>query len=141
MRAAKAAATEASTSTGTPAPLVIAVTVLTSLEQRVLEALGVEEGVEAHVGRLARLTSDAGLDGIVASPQEVAGIRRWADARFLIVTPGIRTGVRTDDQVRTAGAAQALRDGASYLVVGRPIIKAADPRAAAEELAREVAAR
>ncbi len=140
MRAAKTAAAEAGAGAGTPAPLVIAVTVLTSLEQRVLQALGVEEGVEAHVDRLARLASDASLDGIVASPQEVVGIRRWADPQFLIVTPGIRTGARTDDQVRTAGAAEALRDGASYLVVGRPIIKAADPRAAAESLGREIEA-
>jgi orotidine-5'-phosphate decarboxylase len=138
MRAAKAAASEGSAKARTDPPVVIAVTVLTSLEPRVLGALGIDEGVEAHVDRLARLASEAGLDGVVASPQEVVRIRQWADSRFLIVTPGIRTGERTDDQARTAGAAEALRDGASYLVVGRPIIKAADPRAAAERIGREI---
>jgi orotidine-5'-phosphate decarboxylase len=138
MRAAGAAAAETGAKIGGVAPLVIAVTVLTSLEARTLERLGIAEGVEPHADRLARLTSQAGLDGIVASPQEIARIRQWADSRFLIVTPGIRTGERTDDQVRTAGAADALRAGASYLVVGRPIIKASDPRAAAEKIVEEM---
>jgi orotidine-5'-phosphate decarboxylase len=138
MRAAKAAAAETSAKTGARAPLVIAVTVLTSLEQQALARLGVGEGVEPHVDRLARLTSEAGLDGVVASPQEITRIRQWADSRFLIVTPGIRTGERTDDQARTSGAAEALRAGASYLVVGRPIIKAADPRAAAGRIVEEL---
>jgi len=140
MRAARTAAADGSARAGTQPPLVIAVTVLTSLEQRVLHTVGVAEDVEAHVDRLARLASEAGLDGVVASPQEVVRIRRWADKRFLIVTPGIRTGERTDDQARTAGASEALENGASYLVVGRPIIKAADPRAAAEKIRREIGA-
>jgi orotidine-5'-phosphate decarboxylase len=138
MRAAKAAAAETSAKTGARASLVIAVTVLTSLEQQALARLGVGEGVEQHVDRLARLTSEAGLDGVVASPREITRIRQWADSRFLIVTPGIRTGERTDDQARTSGAAEALRAGASYLVVGRPIIKAADPRAAAGRIVEEL---
>ncbi len=138
MRAARTAAAETSARRGNPAPLVIAVTVLTSLEPADLARLGVGDDVGRHVDRLARLAADAGLDGIVASPQEAARIRRWADGRFLIVTPGIRVGAPTDDQVRTSGAAEALRAGASYLVVGRPIIKAADPRAAAEAIAHSV---
>ncbi len=138
MRAARTAAAETSARTGTAAPLVIAVTVLTSLEREALVRLGVAEDVEQHVDRLAHLASETGLDGIVASPKEIARIRQWADSRFLIVTPGIRTGDRTDDQARTSGAADALRAGASYLVVGRPIIKAADPRAAAERMLGEL---
>ena len=137
MRAAKAAAVDTAARRGLATPLVIGVTVLTSLDQRALDSLAIDEPVDAHVQRLARLAAQAGLDGVVASPREVAGMRRWADARFLVVTPGIRVGVPTDDQVRTAGAAEALADGASYLVVGRPIIKAPDPRAAAERLASD----
>ncbi len=138
MRAAKAAATEASASHGKQAPLVIAVTVLTSLDTSALAKAGVRDAVEQQVDRLARLTQEAGLDGVVASPQEIARMRQWADGRFLIVTPGIRSGSHDDDQARTAGAAAALRAGASYLVVGRPIIKAPDPRAAAQKMMEEI---
>jgi orotidine-5'-phosphate decarboxylase len=139
MRAARTAATGTAATLGRPAPLVIAVTVLTSLDAAALATVGVASSTDEQVDRLARLTAQAGLDGVVASPQELARIRQWADPRFLVVTPGIRTGERTDDQVRTSGARQALRAGASYLVVGRPIIKAQDPRAAAEALAGELA--
>jgi orotidine-5'-phosphate decarboxylase len=139
MRAARAASVETAAKTGAAAaPLVIAVTVLTSLEQDALARLGVAEDVEAHVDRLARLASEAGLDGVVASPQEIHRIRRWADDRFLVVTPGIRGGEHRDDQARTSGAAQARRAGASYLVVGRPVIRAIDPRAAAVRLIEEM---
>ncbi len=138
MRAAHAAARETSARIGRTAPLVIAVTVLTSFEPSTLAQVGVTGDVAHQVDRLARLTADAGLDGIVASPQEAARVRQWADSRFLIVTPGIRTGARADDQARTSGAAEALRAGSSYLVVGRPIIKAADPRAAAGTLLEEL---
>jgi len=138
MRAAKAAASETGAKTAAGPPLVIAVTVLTSLEQPALAQLGVGEDLAPHVDRLARLASEAGLDGVVASPQEAGRIRRWADPRFVIVTPGIRTGGRADDQARTSGAVAALQAGASYLVVGRPIIKAADPRAAARQMVEEM---
>ena len=140
MRAAKAAAEETSAKRSLTVPLVIAVTVLTSLEQDTLARLGVAEGVEQHVDRLAHLACDAGLDGVVASPREIAPIRAWADRRFLVVTPGIRAGERSDDQARTATAIEALHAGASYLVVGRPIIKAADPRAAAGRMVEEIGA-
>ncbi len=138
MRAAKAAAEETGARTGRGAPLVIAVTVPTSLDQRALAAVGIAEPVEQQVDRLARLAADAGLNGVVASPQEILALRRWADPRFLIVTPGIRSAGPSDDQARTAGPAEALRSGASYLVVGRPIIKDADPHAAAERLVDEM---
>ncbi|MGE5361177.1 MAG: orotidine-5'-phosphate decarboxylase [Bacteroidales bacterium] len=138
MRAARAAAVDTAAKRGIVTPLVIAVTVLTSLDADVLQSIGVAGPVDGQVDRLGRLAAEAGLDGVVASPQELVSIRRWADPRFLVVTPGIRAGERTDDQVRTSGARDALAAGASFLVVGRPIIKAKDPRAAAEAMVEEM---
>jgi orotidine-5'-phosphate decarboxylase len=138
MRAARAAADEEAARRSRPAPLVIAVTMLTSLDQATLTEVGIGAPVAEQVERLAALTEAAGLDGVVASPQEIAMIRRRCGARFAIVTPGIRgAGDAKGDQSRTLSAAEALAAGASYLVVGRPIIAAADPRAAAERLAAE----
>jgi orotidine-5'-phosphate decarboxylase len=138
MRAARAAADEEAARRSRLAPLVIAVTMLTSLDQAVLTEIGLSASVEAQVERLAALTEAAGLDGVVASAQEIAIIRKVCGAGFTIVTPGIR-GVddAKGDQSRTMSAAGALAAGASYLVVGRPIIAAADPRAAAERIAAE----
>jgi len=90
---------------------------------------------------LAKMAQAAGLDGVVASPQETAAIRQACGGEFVIVTPGIRgssAGVEKNDQMRTMGPAEAVRAGASYLVVGRPIIAAADPRRAAESIAEEL---
>jgi orotidine-5'-phosphate decarboxylase len=138
MRAARAAADEEAARRSRPAPLVIAVTLLTSLDQAVLTEIGLSAPVEAQVERLAALTEAAGLDGVVASPREIAIIRRVCGAGFNIVTPGIRgQGDAKGDQSRTSSAAEALTAGASYLVVGRPIIAAADPRAAAERIASQ----
>jgi len=138
MRAARAAAYEEAARRMRPAPLVIGVTMLTSLDQAVLTEIGLSAPVEAQVKRLAALTEAAGLDGVVASPQEIAIIRRVCGPGFSIVTPGIRgAGDAKGDQSRTSSAAEALAAGASYLVVGRPIIGAADPRAAAERIAAE----
>jgi orotidine-5'-phosphate decarboxylase len=111
---------------------------LTSLDQRALEETGVATTVHDHVARLAGLAEAAGLDGVVASPQEVALVRRRCGATFAIVTPGIRgASDERGDQSRTLSAAGALAAGSTYLVVGRPIIEAADPRSAAERLAAE----
>jgi orotidine-5'-phosphate decarboxylase len=93
--------------------------------------------------RLARLTQDAGLDGVVASPREVGAIREACGPDFVIVTPGIRGGSAAsgpDDQQRTATPAGAIEAGSSYLVIGRPITGASSPRAAAEGIGREIAA-
>lgn len=141
MQAAAAAGREAAARLGRPQPLLIAVTVLTSADATTLAQTGVHRRVEEQVLALARLARDAGLDGVVASPQETAVIRRECGATFAIVTPGIRgasAGVSRDDQARTLGPAEAVRAGASYIVVGRPIIAAADPRAAAEAIAEEI---
>jgi orotidine-5'-phosphate decarboxylase len=159
MRAAKAAALEEAACDGRQPPLVIAVTILTSLDEGALGEVGLAGPVAEQVDRLAALAQAAGLDGVVASPQEIAVIRGRCGSSFVIVTPGIR-GKNTppehaggamspgipgaagrlahigsdDDQRRTMTAPEALAAGASYLVVGRPIISAADPRAAAERI-------
>jgi orotidine-5'-phosphate decarboxylase len=138
MRAARAAANEEAARSGRPPPLVVAVTMLTSLDQQALTDIGLHAVVAEQVGRLAALTESSGLDGVVASPHEIEIIRRRCGGRFTIVTPGIRgAGDVRGDQSRTLSAAEALAAGASYLVVGRPIIAAADPGKAAEKIAAE----
>lgn len=136
MRAAADAASQAAEKAGRERPLTIAVTVLTSLDDEALAEIGMARRVIDQVVHLARLAQDAGLDGVVASPQEIAAIRAACGPDFAIVTPGIRAAAQAgqDDQARTMTAADALRAGASYLVVGRPITAAPDPRAAAEAL-------
>jgi orotidine-5'-phosphate decarboxylase len=141
MHAARDAAHDEAARASRPAPLVIAVTMLTSLDQQALADIGMNEGMAAQVGRLAALTEASGLDGVVASPQEIDIIRRRCGRQFAIVTPGIRgaTDVK-GDQSRTMSAPEALAAGATYLVVGRPIIAAKDPRAAAERIAADCGA-
>jgi orotidine-5'-phosphate decarboxylase len=135
MRAAREAAGSEAARSSRPRPLIIAVTMLTSLNDTTIREVGFADGVADQVGRLAALAQGAGLDGVVASPQEIAVIRRRCGPSFAIVTPGIRgqNDVKGDQQ-RTLSASEALAAGATYLVVGRPIIAATDPRAAAERL-------
>jgi orotidine-5'-phosphate decarboxylase len=121
-------------------PAVLAVTVLTSLDDGDLRAVGVPGGTARQVVRLAGLARRAGMDGVVASPREIAAVRRVAGPRFLVVTPGVRPpGSAAGDQKRVLGPAEAMAAGASYLVVGRPIRDARDPRAAALAIAEDMA--
>jgi orotidine-5'-phosphate decarboxylase len=138
MRAARAAAHDEAARRSQPLPLVIAVTMLTSLDDQALAEIGMHDAMATQVGRLAALAESAGLDGVVASPHEIDIIRRRVGRNFAIVTPGIRGAAdRKGDQSRTMTASEALAAGASYVVIGRPIISAPDPRAAAERLAEE----
>jgi orotidine-5'-phosphate decarboxylase len=136
MRAARAAADDGARD---ERPLVIAVTVLTSFDEAELRGVGVERSMLAQVEHLALSAQDAGLDGVVASALETAHLRERCGPDFLIVTPGIRSGPAADDQVRTLTAREAIAAGASYIVVGRPIVKAADPLAAAIEMSGTIA--
>jgi orotidine-5'-phosphate decarboxylase len=134
MRAAHEAAHETAAKRNATPPLVIAVTVLTSMNPTTLRETGIVIDLQDQVLRLAELTKEAGLDGVVASPRETQAIRSRCGARFTIVTPGIRGGTAAaskDDQARTMTPAEAIAAGASYLVVGRPIIAAPDPKDAA----------
>jgi len=138
MRAARTAAHDEAARRSQPLPLVIAVTMLTSLDDQALAEIGMHDAMATQVGRLAALAEAAGLDGVVASPHEIDIIRRRVGRNFAIVTPGIRGAAdRKGDQSRTMTASEALAAGASYVVIGRPIISAPDPRSAAERLAEE----
>jgi orotidine-5'-phosphate decarboxylase len=120
-------------------PLLIAVTVLTSLDDASLAAIGVPGGVVAQVRRLATLAAAAGLDGVVCSPLEIDVLRRHCAPEFALVTPGVRPAASTvDDQARVATPAAAIAAGADYLVVGRPVTQASDPAAALAAIKREI---
>jgi orotidine-5'-phosphate decarboxylase len=140
MEAARRAADRTRSPRGHP-PLVVAVTMLTSLDQATMASVGLCASPLEQVRALARLAQESGLDGVVASPLEVAAIRDACGPKFVVVTPGIRGGAADaspDDQARTSTAAGAIQNGSSYLVVGRPITAAADPRAAAVAINREI---
>jgi orotidine-5'-phosphate decarboxylase len=120
-------------------PLLIGVTLLTSHGEDDLVGLGFKSGTEQHVERLAGLAQAAGLDGVVCSPQEAAVLRRRFGKDFLLVTPGIRpAGAATDDQQRTRTPAEAVAEGADYLVIGRPVTRAPNPLAALDAINREI---
>lgn len=141
MQAAARAAADTAAKEGRHRPIVIGVTVLTSMDDATLASVGVKRPLLEQVVNLARMAQDAGLDGVVASPQETAAIRAACGPDFSIVTPGIRgasAGTAKNDQSRTMGPAEAVKAGASYIVVGRPIIAATDPRAAAAAIVEEL---
>jgi len=122
-------------------PRLLAITILTSHDEASLGSLGLSGSLPDAVRRLARLAQEAGLQGVVASPQEIALIRESCGPKLLIVTPGIRpAGARPGDQARPATPAAAVAAGADYIVVGRPITEAADPAAAAAAIVAEMAA-
>lgn len=120
-------------------PIMLAVTVLTSLNKSDLARLGVDGEVADQVIRLALLTREAGMDGVVASPQEVAAIRTACTRRFIIVSPGVRPqGGKRNDQRRVMTPAEAIRAGVNYIVVGRPIMEAKDPLSAVHDIIAEM---
>ncbi|HHH44230.1 MAG TPA: orotidine-5'-phosphate decarboxylase [Gammaproteobacteria bacterium] len=133
------AAREALEGCGPQRPLLIAVTVLTSMADRDLEELGIRDGAEAQVRRLAGLARDAGLDGVVCSAREAAMLRAQSGSGFTLVTPGIRPqGAALDDQARVLTPAEAIRQGSDYLVMGRPITQSEDPAGVLASINREL---
>ena len=135
MKAAERAAQETARECGRTAPLVLGVTVLTSLDSLQLSQLGFESNVARQVERLAALAVQAGMRGLVCSPLEVAALRQLLPAQVRLVTPGLRSGAEPDDdQRRTLSPVEALAAGADWLVIGRPIYSAQDPRAATESI-------
>jgi orotidine-5'-phosphate decarboxylase len=129
-------------------PKVLGVTILTSMDNGALRDVGISGPASRRAVKLARLARRAGLDGVVASPHEVRAIRRACGKDFLIVVPGVRPAVgggsgraasrNRDDQARVATPAEAIRAGADYLVIGRPITEAPDPEAAARAIVEEI---
>ena len=140
MKAAKDAAIEAAETAGMKPPLVIGVTILTSIDQQALnDELRIPGTVAGQVVNLAKLAKKAGLDGVVASPHEIELIRAACGPDFLIITPGVRpAGGDPGDQKRVMTPAEAISRGADYLVIGRPITKAKNPKAAAQKIAAEI---
>jgi orotidine-5'-phosphate decarboxylase len=140
MAQAVAAAAERCRGNASSPPLIVAVTVLTSMSQEDLQEIGIDAPVESAVSRLAALAREAGAGGVVASAREAPLIRDACGEKFIIVTPGIRPrGSAPGDQKRTLTPTEALSAGADYLVIGRPLLEAPDPLQAAREIAAEVA--
>jgi orotidine-5'-phosphate decarboxylase len=115
-------------------PKVLAVTVLTSMDENELKKVGISDTMNSEVLRLANLAKSAGLDGVVASPSEARLIRQSLGEDFIIVTPGIRPSWAEDDQKRIATPQEAIANGANYIVAGRPVTEAKDPVAAAKKI-------
>ncbi len=126
-------------SLGVPKPIILAVTILTSMDENALREVGIQNSVLEEVGRLASLAAKAGIDGVVASPQEIGIIRERCGEKFLIVTPGIRApSDKKDDQKRTLTPKEAISAGANYLVIGRPIKEAKDPLEAVQKIVEDI---
>jgi len=142
MRAAGEAAAEAAARAGVPVPIVLAVTVLTSMDEKGLRReLKICRSLPRTVSHLARLAHRSGLDGVVASPQEIRLLRRGISGSFVILTPGVRPAwAAKDDQKRVMTPAEAVAAGADYLVIGRPVLKAPDRREAVQRIIEELSA-
>lgn len=139
MRAAEESAKQTAAKTGGALPLVLGVTVLTSMDGPALREIGCESDVGRQVERLASLAGKAGLRGLVCSPLEIFALRQLLPAEVQLVTPGIRTGAeKADDQKRTLTPREAIDAGANWLVIGRPIYAAENPRAAAESILKSL---
>jgi orotidine-5'-phosphate decarboxylase len=140
MKAAAESAKEAADKFGKPAPLMLAVTVLTSMDEKSLRReLKIMRSLQREVGHLARLAQRAGLHGVVASPQEIKMLRRTVRGEFVILTPGVRPAwASKDDQKRIMTPAQAVAAGADYLVIGRPVLKAANRSEAVRKIIEEI---
>lgn len=135
LKAAEGAAEETAWKLGRTPPLVLGVTVLTSLDAGALREVGLDVNVEYQVRRLANVAMKAGIRGLVCSPLEIAALRKALPSQIQLVTPGIRLGPeKADDQKRTLTAKEAIAAGANWLVIGRPIYAAENPRAAAEKI-------
>jgi orotidine-5'-phosphate decarboxylase len=135
MRTAEKSAQETAKSLGLPTPLVLGVTVLTSSNHETLAEIGCEADTEKQVLRLAQLAVKSGLRGLVCSPLEIVALRKILPTHIQLVTPGIRTGAeKADDQKRTLTPRDAIQAGANWLVIGRPIYAAENPRAVAEKI-------
>jgi len=133
------ASREAAKSLGIPKPLILAVTILTSMDESLMKEVGIQGPILEEVGRLAFLSMKAGVDGVVASPQEIGIIRERCGGKFLIVTPGIRLpSEKKDDQKRTLSPKEAISNGADYLVIGRPIKEAKDPLEAVQKIIEDI---
>jgi orotidine-5'-phosphate decarboxylase len=140
MKAARKAAEEAAAQFGVRRPKLLAVTVLTSLDERDLDAVGIAHAPLQQVRRLAALAAESGMDGVICSPLEIEALRADRGNDFLLVVPGIRpAGSAVGDQKRVMTPGEAVAKGADYLVIGRPITEAASPRGAAEAIASEIA--
>lgn len=141
MKAASQAVTNKAVQLEISRPALIAVTVLTSIDAADWANLRHDMSIKEHVVHLAKLAQSAGIDGVVASPQEAEAIRAACGEQFIIVTPGVRPqGAAINDQSRIATPLEALKKGAHHLVIGRPITAAADPRTAALEICKEMEA-
>jgi len=139
LKAAEQAAEEAAWKMGRTPPIVLGVTVLTSLDTAALREIGLDVNVEYQVRRLATVAIRAGLRGLVCSPQEVVKLRQFVPPAMQLVTPGIRTGAeKADDQKRTLTPKEAILAGANWLVIGRPIYAAPDPQKAVQAILREL---
>jgi len=139
LRAAADTATELAEITGKERPNIVGVTVLTSLDQDDMVSVGVNDKLHDQVKRLAELAQSAGLDGVVCSPQEIAILRRHCGDDFILVVPGIRpAGADKGDQKRTMTPKEAIEQGADYLVIGRPITGAENPKKAAQAILKSL---